>query len=189
MREFGYEDSIGFGVNRMTNILAYTFGQQLCNKVMFTLDQGKIMVLCNNNNNNDDKADLTKKEITEKLELKDLVLISTIYKLEKDELIIKKSDKKDKRHNRFFLTEKSFCILKSMIDCSKRKKQILLKDIFENISITKNTLKKIWCHIQKEFTLNFIIVIKDIDNGSNVFETNFDKVNENGVILGNVANI
>ncbi len=48
--EFGYQDSFGFGVNRMTKIVAYTFGQQLCNKVMFTLDQGKIMVLYDNNN-------------------------------------------------------------------------------------------------------------------------------------------
>ncbi len=42
-----------------------------------------------------------------------------------------------------------------MIDCGLRIKKISLNDISEeNISITKNTLEKMWNNIQNEFNLN-----------------------------------
>lgn len=153
--KFDFENSVGFIINRTAKALVYAFDQELRKKVGITFGQWKIIIIVVNNNN-DDNNGLTQREIADKLGLEGPTLIPIIDKLEKDGFLLRKVDKNDRRNNRIFLTKKSNDLLDAMINCGENIKQILLKDISDaDISITKNTLEKMWQNIQNEFNLNF----------------------------------
>jgi MarR family transcriptional regulator, transcriptional regulator for hemolysin len=153
--KFDYENSVGFIINRTAKALVYAFDQELRKKVGITFGQWKIIIIVVNNTD-DDNNGLTQREIADKLGLEGPTLIPIIDKLEKDGFLLRKVDKNDRRNNRIFLTKKSKDLLDSMINCGQNIKQILLKDISDaDISITKNTLEKMWQNIQNEFNLNF----------------------------------
>ncbi|MGN6628467.1 MAG: MarR family winged helix-turn-helix transcriptional regulator, partial [Candidatus Nitrosocosmicus sp.] len=85
-------------------------------------------------------------------------IIPIIDKLEKDEFVKRIVDKNDRRNNQIFLTEKTVSILDSIINCGLNIKEISIKNISEqDISITKETLEKMWHNIQNEFNLNLSI--------------------------------
>jgi MarR family transcriptional regulator, transcriptional regulator for hemolysin len=153
--KFDFENSVGFIINRTAKALVYAFDQELRKKVGITFGQWKIIIIVVNNTD-DDNNGLTQREIADKLGLEGPTLIPIIDKLEKDGFLLRKVDKNDRRNNRIFLTKKSKDLLDSMINCGQNIKQILLKDISDaDISITKNTLEKMWQNIQNEFNLNF----------------------------------
>ncbi len=154
--KFDFENSVGSIINRTAKALVHAFDQELRKKVGITFGQWKIIIIAVNNNNDDNDNGLTQREIADKLGLEGPTLIPIIDKLEKDGFVVRKVDKNDRRNNRIFLTKKSFDFLNSMINCGENIKQILLKDISDaDISITKNTLEKMWQNIQNEFNLNF----------------------------------
>ena len=153
--KFDFENSVGFIINRTAKALVYALDQELRKKVGITFGQWKIIIIVVNNNNDDDNG-LTQREIADKLGLEGPTLIPIIDKLEKDGFLLRKVDKNDRRNNRIFLTKKSKDLLDSMINCGENIKQILLKDVSDaDVSITKNTLKKMWQNIQNEYNLNF----------------------------------
>jgi MarR family transcriptional regulator for hemolysin len=153
--KFDFENSVGFVINRTAKALVYALDQEFRKKVGITFGQWKIIIIVVNNNNDNDYG-LTQKEIADKLGLEGPTLIPIIDKLEKDGFLLRKVDKNDRRNNRIFLTKKSKDLLDSMISCGENIKQILLKDVSDaDVSITKNTLKKMWQNIQNEFNLNF----------------------------------
>ena len=164
--KFDFENSVGFVINRTGKALVYALDQEFRKKVGITFGQWKIIIIVVNNNNDDDDG-LTQREIADKLGLEGPTLIPIIDKLEKDGFLLRKVDKNDRRNNRIFLTKKSKDLLDSMINCGENIKQILLRDISDaDVSITKNTLKKMWQNIQNEFNLNFAakIVPKEKSN-------------------------
>ena len=153
--KFDFENSVGSIINRTAKALVHAFDQELRKKVGITFGQWKIIIIAVNNNNDDNDNGLTQREIADKLGLEGPTLIPIIDKLEKDGFVVRKVDKNDRRNNRIFLTKKSFDFLNSMISCGENIKQILLKDISDaDISITKNTLEKMWQNIQND-NLNF----------------------------------
>src|SRR6476661_9473288 len=151
MQKFDFENSIGFIINRTAKMLIQAFDQELRKEIGITFGQWKIIITLVNNDDG-----LTQKEIADKLGLEGPTLIPIIDKLEKDGFVTRMVDKNDRRNNRIFLTKKSFDFLNSMINCGENIKRILLKDISDvDISITKNTLEKMWQNIHNEFNLNF----------------------------------
>ena len=151
MQKFDFENSIGFIINRTAKVLIQAFDQELRKNVGITFGQWKIIIILVNNDDNG----LTQKEIADKLGLEGPTLIPIIDKLEKDGFVVRKVDPTDRRNNRIFLTEKLCGVQDLMIDCGLRIKKISLNNISEeNISITKNTLEKMWNNIQNEFNLN-----------------------------------
>ena len=150
MQKFDFENSIGFIINRTAKALIHAFDQELRKNVGITFGQWKIIIILVNNDDNG----LTQKEIADKLGLEGPTLIPIIDKLEKDGFVVRKVDPADRRNNRIFLTEKLCSVQDLMINCGLKIKKISLDNISEeNVSITKNTLEKMWSNIQNEFNL------------------------------------
>jgi MarR family transcriptional regulator for hemolysin len=153
MNKFDFENSIGFIINRTAKALIYVFDQELRNKFGITFGQWKIIIILANNNDG-----LSQKEIAEKLGLEGPTIIPIIDKLEKDGFVKRMVDKNDRRNNRIFLTEKTISSLDSMVSYAVKIKETSIKNITEqDISITKQTLEKMWHNIQNEFNLNLPI--------------------------------
>jgi MarR family transcriptional regulator for hemolysin len=153
MSKFDFENSIGFIINRTAKALIYVFDQELRNKFGITFGQWKIIMILANNNDG-----LSQKEIADKLGLEGPTIIPIIDKLEKDEFVKRIVDKNDRRNNQIFLTEKTISILDSIINCGLNIKEISIRNISEqDISVTKETLEKMWHNIQNEFNLNLSI--------------------------------
>ena len=193
--KFEFENSIGFIINRTAKALVYAFDQELRKKVGITFGQWKIIIIAVNNNNGNNDNGLTQREIADKLGLEGPTLIPIIDKLEKDGFLIRKVDKNDRRNNRIFLTQKSFDFLNSMINCGENIKRILLKDISDaDISITKNTLEKMWQNIQNEFNLNFAAQVvtskkRNDDDDANGTKDHYSKVNDDIKIIEKIDSI
>ena len=188
--KFDFENSVGFIINRTAKTLVYAFDQELRKKVGITFGQWKIIIILANN---DDC--LSQKEIADKLGLEGPTLIPIIDKLEKDGFLSRKVDKNDRRNNRIFLTKKSFDFLNSMINCGENIKRILLKDISDvDISITKNTLEKMWQNIHNEFNLNFaaqVVSSEKRNDGDDTIgtENQYSKVNGDIKIVEKIDSI
>jgi MarR family transcriptional regulator for hemolysin len=150
MNKFDFENSIGFIINRTAKALIHVFDQKLRKEFGITFSQWKIIITLVNNDDG-----LSQKEIAEKLGLEGPTLIPIIDKLEKDGFVIRKVDNNDRRNNRIFLTEKTISSLDSIINYALKIKEISVRNISEqDISITKDTLEKMWQNIQNEFNLN-----------------------------------
>ncbi len=154
MQKFDFENSIGFIINRTGKALIQAFEQELRKNFGLTFGQWKIIIILVNNTEG-----LTQKEIADKLGLEGPTLIPTIDKLEKDGFVVRKVDKNDRRNNRIFLTEKTNSVLELIVNCGLKIKNMSMRDIpDENISITSDTLKRMWINIQNEFNLNPLTV-------------------------------
>ena len=150
MIKYDYQNSIGFIINRIAKSLIYVIDQELRKKFGITFGQWKVLIILANSD-----SGLTQKEIADKLVLEGPTLIPIIDKLEKDGLVVRKNDLKDRRLNRVYLTDRTNDLLNDTIQCVTQIKQICIANIAENeVSITKNTLEKMWRNLQETFNLN-----------------------------------
>src|SRR5690349_3981519 len=150
MIKYDYQNSIGFIINRIGKSLIYVIDQELRKRFGMTFGQWKVLIILANGD-----SGLTQKDIADKLVLEGPTLIPIIDKLEKDELVIRKNDPKDRRINRIYLTSKANDLLNDTIKCVAQIKQICIANIAENdVLITKVTLEKMWKNLQSTFNLN-----------------------------------
>lgn len=170
--KFDYKNNIGFIINKTAKSLFQVLDQELRKNIGITCSQWKIIIVIINNDNG-----LTQKEIADKLGLEGPSLIHIIDKLENDGFLFRKVDTEDRRNNGIFLTEKSYSMLESMINCGLKVNNKLTEDIpQENISITKQTLEKMWQNIQSGFNQN-LSIIEDNQRINNIQEIEFTTVN------------
>ena len=150
MIKYDYQNSIGFIINRIGKSLINVIDQELRRKFEITFGQWKVLIVLANSDQG-----LTQKEIADKLVLESPTLIPIIDKLEKDELVIRKIDKKDRRINRIYLTEKSHGFLNDTTECVTRIKRICLNNLSENeVLVTRNTLEKMWFNLQNFYNVS-----------------------------------
>ena len=148
MKKFDFENNIGFLINRTAKALTRAFDQELRQNVGISFGQWKVIAMLVNYNNG-----LSQKEIAEKLRLEGPTLIPIIDKLEKSGLVVRQTDPNDRRNNRLFLTTKVENIWERMIECGSKIKKNSLKGITpEDISITKDTIEKMYQNIQDVIT-------------------------------------
>lgn len=150
MIKYDYQDSIGFIINRIGKSLISVIDQELRSKFSITFGQWKVLIIIVNSDEG-----LTQKDIADKLLLEGPTLIPILDKLEKDGLVVRKTDTKDRRINRIYLTERADGFLNDTIECVAQIKTVCLHNVSESeISITKNTLEKMWYNLQGSFNLN-----------------------------------
>ena len=150
MIKYDYQDSIGFIINRIGKSLISVIDQELRRKFSITFGQWKVLIIIVNSDEG-----LTQKDIADKLLLEGPTLIPILDKLEKDGLVVRKTDTKDRRINRIYLTERADGFLNDTIECVAQIKKVCLHNVSESeISITKNTLEKMWYNLQGSFNLN-----------------------------------
>ncbi|MGD9674003.1 MAG: MarR family winged helix-turn-helix transcriptional regulator [Candidatus Nitrosocosmicus sp.] len=146
-----FENSILFIINKTAKALIHTVDQMLRAKVGITYGQWRVITVLAKNDNEDKHQNkgLTQKEIASMIGIEDSTIIPIIDKLEKNGLVLRQSDSYDRRNNRILLTEKSSEVLDVVINYGEKVKNILLMNISDNeLSITKNTLEKMWNNIQ-----------------------------------------
>lgn len=160
MIKYDYQNSIGFIINRIGKSLINVIDQELRRRYSITFGQWKVLIIIANSD-----GGLTQKDIADKLALEGPTLIPILDKLEKDGFIVRKIDSKDRRINRINLTQKADGFLNDTIECVAQIKKVSLKDLSESeITITKNTLEKMWHNLQGAFNLGFS---SDDRSGSN----------------------
>jgi MarR family transcriptional regulator, transcriptional regulator for hemolysin len=111
IKQYNFDNSIGYKVYRTSRAFQKAFDLELRHKVGMTLSQWRVInVLISFNG-------ITQKEIADKLELEAPSLIPMIDKLQSLGLIERRSDPKDRRINRIYLTKKAESLYESMHEC------------------------------------------------------------------------
>ena len=111
IKQYNFDNSIGYKVYRTSRAFQKAFDLELRNKVGVTLSQWRVInVLVSFNG-------ITQKEIADKLEVEAPSLIPMIDKLQNLELVERRSDPKDRRINRIYLTNKAESLYESMHEC------------------------------------------------------------------------
>jgi MarR family transcriptional regulator for hemolysin len=111
IKQYNFDNSIGYKVYRTSRAFQKAFDLELRDKVGVTLSQWRVInVLVSFNG-------ITQKEIADKLEVEAPSLIPIIDKLQKIELVERRSDPKDRRINRIYLTKKTESLYESMHEC------------------------------------------------------------------------
>ena len=104
---------------------------------------------------------LTQKEIADRIYVDGSTLVPVIDKMEENGLVERKSDSKDRRINRIFLTKKSESTVDSIIETLIQLRKMIYRGISENdLDLVKNTLR---------------IVIKNSENTLSEIKSNIDK--------------
>ncbi len=156
IKQYNFDNSIGYKVYRTSRVFQKAFDLELRHKVGMTLSQWRVInVLVSFNG-------ITQKEIADKLELEAPSLIPMIDKLQSLELVERRSDPKDRRINRIYLTKKAESLYESMHECG--------------ISIIKSATKGI-----NQDQLNLIIkyldmIIHNLINNYNVENSNQEQI-------------
>jgi MarR family transcriptional regulator for hemolysin len=162
MIKYDYQNSIGFIINRIGKSLIHVIDQELRKKFSITFGQWKVLIIIANSDQG-----ITQKDIADKLALEGPTLIPILDKLEKDGILIRKNDTKDRRINRIYLTERADGFLNDTIECVTQIKKVCLNNLTENdILITKNTLEKMWHNLQSTFNISSSIETKTKGNSS-----------------------
>jgi len=111
IKQYNFDNSIGYKVYRTSRAFQKAFDLELRDKVGVTLSQWRVInVLVSFNG-------ITQKEIADKLEVEAPSLIPMIDKLQNLELVERRSDPKDRRINRIYLTKKAESLYESMHEC------------------------------------------------------------------------
>ena len=111
IKQYNFDNSIGYKVYRTSRAFQKAFDLELRDKVGLTFNQWRVINILASFNG------ITQKEIADKLELEAPSLIPMIDKLQSLELVERRSDPKDRRINRVYLTKKAESLYDSMHEC------------------------------------------------------------------------
>lgn len=138
MIKYDFESSMGFVVNNTAKSFQKALDFELRKNVGVTLSQWRVVVTLVMH------PGITQKEIADKVGVEGATLVPIIDKMERDDLLIRKPDAKDRRVNRIYLTSKSDQLWEIMLECAIRVRKSSAKDISENdLKTTMETLRKI----------------------------------------------
>ena len=111
VKQYNFDNSIGYKVYRTSRAFQKAFDLELRKNVSLSLSQWRVINILISFNG------ITQKEIADKLEVEAPSLIPIIDKLQKIELVERRSDPKDRRINRIYLTKKTESLYESMHEC------------------------------------------------------------------------
>lgn len=138
MAKYDFEKSIGFVVKNTAKAFQKTLDLELRKNAGVTIGQLRVVVTLIQ------YPGSTQKEIAEKVEVEGATLVPVIDKMEKEGLLKRRPDSKDRRVNRIFLTPKADSLWNSMMECLLHVRKIAAKDIGEDeLETTLETLRKI----------------------------------------------
>ena len=161
IKQYNFDNSIGYKVYRTSRAFQKAFDLELRHKVGMTLSQWRVInVLVSFNG-------ITQKEIADKLELEAPSLIPIIDKLQSLELVERKSDPKDRRINRIYLTKKAESLYESMHDCG--------------LSIIRSATKEI-----EQDQLNLVIKHLDMITNNLINNYNLENFNQEQMTTSNI---
>ena len=154
MIKYDFETSVGFIVNATAKTFQKVLDSELRKNVGVTISQWRVistLVL---------HRGLTQKEIADKVGIEGATLVPVIDKMEKEGLLKRKPDSKDRRVNRIYLTPKANSLWNSMIECALRIRKVSTKDIPEDqLKATFETLRKISKNLATHFEVDTLLTL------------------------------
>jgi MarR family transcriptional regulator, transcriptional regulator for hemolysin len=154
MIKYDFETSAGFIVNSTAKTFQKVLDYELRKNVGVTISQWRViaaLVLY---------PGLTQKEIADKVGIEGATLVPVIDKMEKEGLLKRKPDSKDRRVNRIYLTPKADSLWNSMMECVLRIRKVSTKDIPEDqLKTTLETLRKISKNLVTHFDVDNLLTI------------------------------
>lgn len=152
MTRYDFENSVGFVVNTTAKAFQKILDMELRKSVGVTISQLRVVVALIR------QPGLTQKEIADRVGVEGATLVPLIDKMEKEGLLKRKPDSKDRRVNRIYLTHKGDSLWASMMECVLQIRKSSTKDISEGeISTTLETLRKISKNLSKYYELDPVI--------------------------------
>ncbi len=149
MTKYDFESSVGFVVNNTAKAFQKTLDFELRRNVGVTLSQWRVVASLVQ------QPGLTQKEIADKVGVEGATLVPIIDKMEKEGLLKRKPDSKDRRVNRIYLTQKADSLWNSMTECANYIRKVSAKDISEDkLETTLETLRKISKNLSTYFEAN-----------------------------------
>ena len=151
LEKYDFENSVGYLVNNTAKSFQKTLDVELRKNVGVTKSQTRVVVALIR-----DKG-LTQKEIAEKVGIEGATLVPVIDKLDREGLLKRKSDMKDRRVNRIYLTSKADSLWNSMMGCALNIRKASAKGIPESdMETTMETLRKISKNLSEYFTVGAV---------------------------------
>ena len=152
MTKYDFETSVGFVVNSTAKAFQKALDIELRKNVGVTISQWRVVVMLIQ------YPGLTQKEIADKINVESATLVPVIDKMEKDGLLKRKPDSKDRRVNRIYLTPKADSLWDSMLECAIHIRKASTKDVSESdIATTLETLRKISKNLSDYFEIDTMI--------------------------------
>ena len=146
MAKYDFENSIGFVVNNTAKAFQKILDIELRKNVGVTISQLRVVVALIQH------TGLTQKEIADKVSVEGASLVPIIDKMEKEGLLKRKPDSKDRRMNRIYLTQKADSLWNSMMECAIHIRKASTKDISEaELETTLKTLRKISKNLSEHY--------------------------------------
>jgi MarR family transcriptional regulator, transcriptional regulator for hemolysin len=160
MAKYDFESSVGFVVNNTAKAFQKTLDFELRKNVGVTLSQWRVVASLVQ------QPGLTQKEIADKVGVEGATLVPIIDKMEKEGMLKRKPDSKDRRVNRIYLTQKADSLWNSMIECAIHIRKVSTKDISEDkLEITLETLRKISKNLSTYFEVGISMEISRKNRG------------------------
>lgn len=160
MAKYDFESSVGFIVNNTAKAFQKTFDLELRKNVGVTLSQWRVVASLVQ------QPGLTQKEIADKVGVEGATLVPIIDKMEKEGLLKRKPDSKDRRVNRIYLTQKADSLWNSMTECALHIRKVSTKDISEDkLETTLETLRKISKNLSTYFEVSIPIEVSRKNKG------------------------
>ena len=125
MKQFDYENSIGFVVYSASKMMQKAFDLQLRDKIGINLVQSKVIFTLYM------QSGPTQRELADKIGIESPTLVPIIDKMEKDGYVKRKPDANDRRIKRIYATSKTDSLWDSMMECAGQIRKISTKDLSE----------------------------------------------------------
>ncbi|MGB6463084.1 MAG: MarR family transcriptional regulator [Nitrosotalea sp.] len=160
MAKYDFESSVGFVVNNTAKAFQKALDLELRRNVGVTLSQWRVVASLVQ------QPGLTQKEIADKVGVEGATLVPIIDKMEKEGLLKRKPDSKDRRVNRIYLTQKADSLWNSMTECAIYIRKVSAKDISEDkLETTLETLRKISKNLSTYFEIDIPVEVSKKNRG------------------------
>lgn len=138
MRKLDLKDSIGTLIFLTAKSMESVAEYEIKNKLGLTSSQWKIILALNSFDG------LSQRELADRIYVDGSTLVPVIDKMEKNGLLERKPDSKDRRHNRLYLTKKSESVVDSIVEIVLQLRKTLYKGLSKDeLESMRPKLKKI----------------------------------------------
>lgn len=138
MKDLGFNDGIGVLIMRASKAIDKTGTLDMTNQHGLTGSQWRVIVALSV------KEGMNQKEIAEMIFLESPTLVTAIDKMEKNDLVERRADPKDRRNNKIFLTKKSKLLIEPVVDFILDFRKLVTKNVSaKDLEICKEVLRKI----------------------------------------------
>src|SRR5438132_14287497 len=143
MKKIDFENSVGMAIKNASKSLDRALDVELRGQFGLSSAQWKVIIALSIQNG------LSQKDLAERIFLDGTTLVPILDSMEKKGLVERKTDPKDRRNNKIFLTAKSASLVDPIIESIFRIRKIVYKNIPEkDLEFAKNILRKITEHAE-----------------------------------------